>query len=379
LACLRRWSAGVALAVLAAAAAAQTASATYDPDDFKRERIRTDFWREVQFRAAALQVAWSAEPLCDATTEIEPFVLWSFGALGRDLSAAERKLFSEVTSMDDAWRVVWADEGAPDELRLGDAVTAVNGRKLPAGGSRWDLSALFRLSSPVSGDDQGFWDVVLKAREEAQAGKPMTVTLADGRTLKVETQTGCAGSVVATGFDHEPARLWRSGSQRVKIPANAMLEARSRDEARWLAAFGTYFQATEKAIGRAQDSGNVSSAFVVGKILSITVPGAGMLLTALEQQADRTIAVDSIVGGADLFANEVVTAMGGDPTAGVRFNERLAELGLKVDVVQMTEFRLANAKEHAARLVAMQAARTKVEAAAEADQRRAQDAAQPPR
>jgi hypothetical protein len=366
-----RWVVVVA-ALLAAPVLAQK---PYDPKDFKREVFKTRFEREVQFRAAAIQVAWSAELLCDATTEIEPFVLWSLGTVGRRLSADDLALYAEVTGMDEQWRVVWLDEGAPDELHLGDVVTAVNGRKLPTGGMRFEMGALLRGASPFSNDDQPFWDVVHQARAEARTGKPMVITLKDGRQLTVDTQTGCAGSVTATGFDHEPDRFVRQGSVRAKIPANAMLEARARDEFRWLAAFGTYFQASEKAIGKARESENVANAFVVGKILAAAVPGAGMVLTAMEQQAERTIAVDSVVGSADLFANEVVTAMGGDPTAGWRLNERFTELGLKVDAVQMGAFRLSNAKEHAQRLAALRAAQVKAEAEAEAAERRAQEEA----
>lgn len=346
------------LLCLALGAVAQPA---YDPKEFKREVFKTRFEREVQFRAAAIQVAWSAELLCDQTTEIEPFVLWSLGTVGRRLSAEDLQLYAEVTGMDDQWRVAWLDEGAPDELHVGDVVVAVNGRKLPAGGTRVDFGALLRGASPFSNDDQPFWDVMLQAREEARQGKPMTVTLKDGRILPVDTQTGCAGSVTATGFDHEPDRFRREGAVRAKIPANAMLEARSRDEFRWLAAFGTYFQASEKAIGKARESATVGNAFVVGKILAAAVPGAGMVLSAMEQQAERTIAVDSVVGNADLFANEVVAAMGGDANAGWRLNERFAELGLKVDALGMSPFRLSNAKEHAQRLIALQAARAQAE------------------
>lgn len=366
---------GILVLLLATTGAFAQAPKHYDPKDFKREVFKTRFEREVQFRAAAIQVAWSAELLCDATTEIEPFVLWSLGTVGRRLSSDDLALYSEVTGMDEQWRVVWLDEGAPDELHLGDVVTAVNGRKLPTGGMRFEMGALLRGASPFSNDDQPFWDVVHQARAEARTGKPMVITLKDGRQLTVDTQTGCAGSVTATGFDHEPDRFVRQGAVRAKIPANAMLEARARDEFRWLAAFGTYFQASERAIGKARESENVATAFVVGKILAAAVPGAGMVLTAMEQQAERTIAVDSVVGSADLFANEVVAAMGGDPSAGWRLNERFSELGLKVDAVQMSAFRLSNAKEHAQRLAALRAAQAKAEAEAEAAERRAQEEA----
>lgn len=365
-------AAPVLLLCLALGAAAQK---PYDPRDFKREVFKTRFEREVQFRAAAIQVAWSAELLCDATTEIEPFVLWSLGTIGRRLSSEDLQLYGEVTGMDDRWRVAWLDEGAPEDLHVGDVVAAVNGRTLPAGGTRIELGAILRGASPFSNDDQPFWDVMLKARDEARLGKPMTVTLEDGRTLPVDTQTGCAGSVTATGFDHEPGRFVRQGAVRAKIPANAMLEARSRDEFRWLAAFGTYFQASEKAIGKARESESMANAFVVGRILAAAVPGAGMLLTAMEQQAERTIAVDSVVGSADLFANEVVAAMGGDANAGWKLNERLAELGLEVEALGMSAFRRSNAKEHAQRLIGLQAARAKAEADAEARERQGPDQA----
>lgn len=356
-------------------AQAQPAKA-YDPKEFKRVVYQTRFEREVQFRAAAIQVAWSAELLCDATTEIEPFVLWSLGTIGRRLDADDLALYGEVTGMDEQWRVAWLDEGAPEDLHVGDVVVAVNGRELPRGGTRLDFGAILRLASPLSNDEQPYWDVMLRAREEARAGTPMTVTLKDGRVLKVDTQTGCAGSVTASGFDHEPDHFQRNGAIRVKIPANAMLEARARDEFRWLAAFGTYFQASETALGKARDSANVATAFVVGKILAAAVPGAGMLLTAAEQQAERAIAVDSVVGNADLFATEVVAAMGGDANAGWRLNERFTELGLAVDALQMDAFRLANAKDHARRLLALQAAQARAAAEAERAERHQQEAAQ---
>ncbi|MCP5272360.1 MAG: hypothetical protein H6932_14215 [Burkholderiaceae bacterium] len=370
---MRALAAVILAAWLLPAQAQQTAS--YDPKDFKRVVFKTRYEREVQFRAAAIQVAWSAEVLCDATTEIEPFVLWSLGTVGRRLDSDDLSLYTEVTGMDEQWRVAWLDEGAPDDLHVGDVVVAVNGRQLPQGGTRFDFGAILRGSSPLSNSEQPFWDVMLQAREEAKAGKPMTVTLKDGRTLEVDTQTGCAGSVTATGFDHEPDRFERNGAVRVKIPANAMLEARARDEFRWLAAFGTYFQASEKALGKARDSANVATAFVVGKILAAAVPGAGMLLSAAEQQAERAIAVDSVVGSADLFANEVVAAMGGDVNAGWRLNERFAELGLQVDALQMDAFRLSNAKEHAQRVADLRAAQARAAAAAEAAERRAQEEA----
>jgi hypothetical protein len=97
----------------------------------------------------------------------------------------------------------------------------------------------------------------------------------------------------------------------------------------------------------------------------MTVPGAGMLLSAVEAQAEKSLAVDSIVGSADLFANEVVAALGGDPAAGLRLSERMAALGMKVDAVMMDDFRRSNAAEHARRIKAIQAEQAAREKAAE--------------
>lgn len=330
------------------------AATEYD-QAFERDLFKRRFEHEVQFRAAAIHVAWGAEALCDATTQIEPFVLLSIHSMRQRLSDTDLALFRKVTGMDEKWRVVWADEGAPDELKVGDVVVAINDRPLPGGGTKFELSALFRGGSVVSNDDQGFWDVMLKARQEAAEGKPMRLTMEGGRKLEVETQRGCAGSVTASSFDSDPDIFWRLGNKRAKIPANAMLEAQTADEFRWLAAFGTYFQASQSAINAAQKSEGVSNGFLVGKILSIAVPGAGMLLSAAEAQAEKAIAVDSIVGNADLFANEVVASLGGDAAAGLRLSERMASQGMKVDAVLMDDFRRSNAAEHARRIKALQA------------------------
>ena len=323
---------------------------------FERELFKTRFEQEVKFRAAAIQVAWGAEALCDATTQIEPFVLLSVYSMRRRLSDADLALFREVTGMDEKWRVVWADEAAPDELKLRDVVTAVNGRPLPAGGTKMNMGALFRGGSMVSNDDQGFWDVMLEARREAASGRPLVITLEDGRKLPVETQSGCAGSVTASAFDDDPDTFWRQGNTRAKIPANAMIEARDTDEFRWLAAFGTYFQASKGAIAAVQRAEGASTGFLVGQILSIALPGAGMLLAAAESQAERSIAVDGIIGSADLFANEVVAALGGDPAAGLHLSERMLARGMKVDAVLMDDLRRSNAAEHARRIKRLQAA-----------------------
>lgn len=341
---------------------------------FERDLYKTRFEHEVAFRGAAIEVAWAAEKVCDSTIEIEPFVLLSVHSLRRSLSDSHMAIFRQVTGMDEKWRVVWLDEGAPDEMKLGQAVLAVNGRPLPGGNTKFEMNAWFRGGSIVSRDDQAFWGVMLAARKEAKDGKPMVVTLEDGRKLSVDTQTGCAGSVTASSFDADPDVFWRQGNLRAKIPANAMLEARSRDEFRWLAAFGTYFQASQQAIQRVRQAGSMSNGFVVGKVLMMAVPGAGLLLSAAEAQAEKALTVDSIVGDADLFANEVVTAMGGDPAAGLRFSERLLALDMKVDAVMMDSFRRSNAAEHVRRLKAVrtaQAEREKAEALAQEEAQKA--------
>jgi len=358
------------------AAAAAPAARAAEAGAFEVDLFKTRFEHEIAFRAAAIEVAWGAENLCHNATEVEPFVLWSVHSLKKRLSAKELDILRRATGMDEHWRVAWMDESAPDALNLGDVVVAINDKPLPGGSTRIDLGGLFKGGSMVASDDQGFWDVLLKAREQAAEGVPMVLTLAGGRKLQVDTQTGCAGSVTASAFDADPDQFWRQGSQRAKIPANAMLEARSRDEFRWLAAFGTYFQASENAIGRAKATEDRSTAFVVGKILMLAVPGAGMLLTAAEAQAERTLAVDSVVGSADLFANEVVAALGGDPAAGLRLSERMLANGLKVDAVLMSEFRRSNASEHARRLNALQAAQAQAAADAELAERQAQEEAQ---
>ncbi|CAD5371920.1 conserved exported hypothetical protein [Rubrivivax sp. A210] len=352
----------LATALLCALMLAPPARAAGEYDQaFERDLYKRRFAQEVQFRAAAIHVAWGAEALCDATTQIEPFVLLSVHSMRQRMSENDLKVFRAITGMDEKWRVVWADEGAPDELKVGDVVVAINDRKLPGGGTRLELSALFRGGAMVSNDDQGFWDVMLEARKEAAAGKPMRLTLEGGRKLEVDTQRGCAGSVTASSFDSDPDVFWRLGNKRAKIPANAMLEAQSADEFRWLAAFGTYFQASQSAINATQKSEGVSNGFLVGKILAIAVPGAGMLLSAAEAQAEKAIAVDSIVGNADLFANEVVASLGGDPAAGLHLTERMAGQNMKVDAVLMDSFRRSNAAEHARRIKALQAAQAERE------------------
>lgn len=333
-----------AVVLLAASGMAQAGK------DFDLYWMKTRFDHEIAFRAAAIHVAWGAEALCDDTTEIEPFVLWSANAVPKRLSTDERALLKEATGMDDQWRLAWLDEGAPDDLRVGMVVTHINDRPLPQQATRVDMTAVLRGNSPLSADDGGFWGVLLQARAEALENKPMVLTLEGGKKVTVETQAGCAGSVIASAFDNEPERFWRQGNKRAKIPGNALMAASTQDEFRWLAAFGSYFQASERAIGRAEVAESVSPVFTVGKVLTLALPGSGVLLTLMEQQTERVISVDGLSSSADLFANEVVLALGGDPAAGLRLNERMRERGAGVDELLMTDFRKANSQIHLDRL-----------------------------
>ena len=141
---------GFVLSVFAMLAGAGSAFAA--GTDFELYWMKTRFEHAVAFRAAAIQVAWGAEALCDDATEIEPFVLWSANAVPRRLSDSERASLLQTTGMDDKWRVAWLDEGAPDELAVGAVVTAINGRPLPQQLARFDMTALFRGNSPLSAE-----------------------------------------------------------------------------------------------------------------------------------------------------------------------------------------------------------------------------------
>ena len=363
----RRWLRPLTLALLwPALLAANGARAGEFSDEFDRQRFKHGFAQEIAFREAALQVAWGAEPLCDDTTEIEPLVLWSVRTLRKPLSAHQQALFTQATGMDEHWRLAWLDESVPDELTLGQRVLAVNKRLLPAPGARIELGAVLRGGSLMSVDDQAFWAVMHQAREEANADSAMTLTLEGGREVRVGTQTGCAGTVIASAFDNEPQNFQRQEGRRSKIPGNAMLEARSTDERRWLAAFGTYFLASEGGVLRQRASDNAANAFLIGKVLSLALPGAGTLLSAMEAQTRRTIQVDGLVGGADLFANEVVMALGGDPSVGLRLSDRLQAKGIAADVLVMSGFRRSNVELHLQQLREIAQARRDAELAAEA-------------
>ena len=74
-------------------------------DEFDRQRFKTAFQHEIAFRETALHVAWAAEPLCDDTSEIEPFVLWSLRGVRKGLSTEQQKLFTQTTGMDENWRI----------------------------------------------------------------------------------------------------------------------------------------------------------------------------------------------------------------------------------------------------------------------------------
>ena len=335
-------------------------------DEFDRQRFRDGFQHEIAFREAALHVAWAAEPLCDDTSEIEPFVLWSLRGVRKSLSADQQKLFTQATGMDEHWRIAWLDEAAPDALKLGQRVVAVNNRPLPAPGSKVELTAVLRGGSAFSVDDQAFWQVLHQARQEANADSSMTLTLDGGQQVKVSTQTGCAGTVTATAFDDEPQNFLRQEGLRSKIPGHAMLAAHTRDERRWLAAFGTYLLASERSILRQRSADSIGNAYLVGKVLALAVPGVSTVLSAMESKTQRGLQVDGLIGGADLFANEVLLAMGGDPAVGLKLSDRLARDRIAADILPMSAFRRSNVELQLQQLQAIETARRQAQLAADA-------------
>ena len=343
-------------------------------DEFDRQRFKASLAQEIDFREAAIQVAWSAEPLCDDTQEIEPFVLWSTRTLRRGLSANQQALFTQATGMDGFWRVAWLDESAPDELKLGQRVLAINGQPLPEPSTKLELTAVLRGGSTLAVDEQAFWQLMHKVRDEASNGQQMRLTLEGGLELPVSTQTGCAGTVLASPFDDEPANFLRQEGRRSKIPGHALTAARGRDEMRWLAAFGLYFLASEHGLLRQRTADDMGRAFLLGKVLTLALPGAGTLLSAIEAQGQREIQVDGLVGSADLFANEVVLAMGGDPAAGLKLSDRLQAAGIRADVINLSEFRRSSMDLHLKHLQQVQVARREADLAAE---RAAEQAAKP--
>ena len=85
---------------LAAALATGPLRAGEFSDEFDRQRFKDGLQHEIAFREAAIHVAWGAEPLCDDTTEIEPFVLWSTRIVRKGLNAKQQALFKQATGID---------------------------------------------------------------------------------------------------------------------------------------------------------------------------------------------------------------------------------------------------------------------------------------
>jgi len=140
--------------------------AALSDDAFELQIFKDRFEHEVRFRAAAIEVAWGAEVMCDHTTEIEPFVLWSLHAMRKRLGGRQEALFKRATGMDEKWRVVWVDESVPEALKLGDVVVAINDMPLGGSATRVDLQAVFRGNAMVSVDDEAYWNVMAKARQQ---------------------------------------------------------------------------------------------------------------------------------------------------------------------------------------------------------------------
>ena len=67
-----------------------------------------------------------------------------------------------------------------------------------------------------------------------------------------------------------------------------------------------------------------------------------------------------------MFADEVVMALGGDPSAGLKLSDRLQAKGIAADVLVMSPFRRSNVELHLRQLQEIAQARRQAEQLAEA-------------
>lgn len=322
--------AALASVLLLSGCAAWKLDKSLTPDPAQVQRVAREVAKSREFQQAVFEVSTFAVDRCALKVRREPFALMTVGNLVGFYDEKKIAAYWHAAGFDETWRVLWAADGSG--LRPGQRVMAINGNAIENNKS-WQGEA------PLA----PYFTYTSRARDAAGEGRPYEITLEDGRTLTVAAQPACRTLVWSMPVVEDDASFEVSPGVHgaTVLPPNALHEARSADELRYLAALAVYYTASESGAARARGGRMLMGLGALGAFGAIaTAPLVGIvanpLIAATVNSGAGALTRGSEGAQAAAFASKVVADMGGDASAGLALAERIEARAIKAPGVALS-------------------------------------------
>lgn len=289
---------------------------------------------EVGYHSSAYQQAlrMGARGYCSSTYPIEPFVVMSTGYIDDHVLPVEKRAAYATLGVDEQVRVVWADPTVTPNVKVGDIVKEINGRKM-------------------DGDDENsLFAATRRGSLGMKAGESFKVELKDGTKLIIEGKEGCEAGIYGSFLSTLPYQMGFNLSPAFKVPTNLLAQARTADEQMWLAAFASYLTSSPEAESRRFKARVALTPVLATGVFLTIVPGGSWLTNKTTEKTIMYFGMDGIENPAAEYATREVHELGGDAARGIELFAQAQAKKLQVGDMVFTEEQLNRARKLAADL-----------------------------
>lgn len=311
---------GVALTLSGCASWKVDKTLQSDPEDVKR--LTESITQVRRFQAAVYDVSTFAVDRCTRTTLREPFALITIGQIANHYTPEQAVTYWHAAGWDETWKVLWSHPDSP--IKEGERVLKINNTTIE--NNKTGLGELPLGKYLISN---------YRARRAAEAGKPYTVTMEDGRNIEVELKPACRVQVwTIPPLELESVSVLPATKyDAVIIPSTAIHVAANVDEHRYLAGLAMYFGAgaemtTKRVAGDALVTLSAGASAAVGIMAVQLFPWVYGVVSPLAIGLQRAMMGSADLMKASIFATQIVSDMGGDPYAGLNLMHRLDQMEL---------------------------------------------------
>lgn len=235
-----------------------------------------------------------------------PFYMATTGASSAANLDEERRAAYAKLGVDQFARIVWLAPDAPDTLKVGDKVEAIDGKGID------------------SGSESSFEEARLYATTKDPIDAPVSVKIA-GRSepISVHRTPGCAINLVSDFHTFNKTLTNATLRYVLLLPSTILSEAKTPADQMWLADFSFYLISSPEASSRRKAmavGGGIAA--VIGFPLEVLIPGFGPIGGTLLRKTQLN-ATFGMTAHAIEFATREAYARGDDPVAELGVYQRL--------------------------------------------------------
>lgn len=266
----------------------------------------------------------AAHGYCSTVRPHEPFILMTTGHVEATQLSDELRTAYARHGVDHRARVVWVDPTVAPNLKVGDVVVEINGRKI-------DPEEPYAVMVALR-----------KARHDLKTGEPFKVKLDDGRVIEPIGKSVCEAGVYSTYFDPYPHQMAFDLSPGLKLPTNILKQVGTEDDLRWLAAYALYITSSPEAESRRTKARVAALPGLAGHVALAIIPGGSWLSGKYVTRSILYFGLDGIHVTAAEFATRELHALGADPSRGIEMFANAQAGQMQVGDVVLSDAELAS-------------------------------------